>query len=368
MPHTVDTVLIEKQLAAKLQPAYGETTKADFGVCKNCGVCCSNTYIDIGLRESDMIAEKTKLPKFFIGKTNEGDIPGTKVISLHHKYVNNKPVCYFYTGNSCKLHANYGVDSKPLICRTFPFFGISRFGISPNWGDDRDNAMHDVFIKLRQKHLKDKGYTKFDVNVSRTGNKKKVSKLYLAQDPNCRAMKKGNYRTDEQILEILELSTRAFFEHAETSNLIKAGKIPINNYDNQFAERWVEALRYGGEGVYKNYNEGSKTFSCMIRLSDELDDDDKKKCIEALDLEKVIDCINEAKKNDRVYTESGYDKYWVFSLQKDYEHIGVMVGITKNIEKTGTMDLLQDRIELGIEKLNRAFYDFGTGECCTFVF
>jgi len=89
--------------------------------CHGCGRCCRGTIISLGTEDRQRLAEQhwEEQPEF----------SGKRIVARHgllrrqyHLAKNKDGTCIFLEPDGlCRIHKQYGLEAKPLVCQMFPF-------------------------------------------------------------------------------------------------------------------------------------------------------------------------------------------------------------------------------------------------------
>jgi len=326
----------EEKKQPKMFPAFGEMRRFDQDHCASCGDCCKGKVVGIGGSGIIQISNCTKTPGIFLGRPYI-DSDKRRIPKMRWKLVGAEKHCYFFLNNRCKLQQNHGLDVKPGVCRVFPFAVIAEVDVPKDWtSSDKDNVRHTV----ASPH-----FSLEDPNV------------YVASIEGCPALGKGKSLTIPEIYEKIQLTFLDNIDINNTAKLLEKGEVLSTKYDTKLVKRLNSFLSHPNLHHYRNHKKGKSVFSCFFVLSEK-----NKNCMDKVDFEKVLACIKNGQ--EQLKLKDGSKDYWLFALQDNYKHLGVMVGMPQNFEKDFLVYLLRNKFTIGIQTFNQAFYDFKTGECC----
>jgi len=327
---------LEKLLKRKLYPVWGPSSRFNVKKCSKCGKCCKETNVFITFEEIKNISKKTGLPA--LATTRNITVENLKLKRLTGKHLGGgKQACYFYTGNSCKLHEKYGEKIKPYTCWTYPYMCLDEYEVPDHWNEKQ---------KERCKHT-------FTQNLRLLSSERVV---YLAYDEMCPGVGSGKGVGKKELPSMVHKMINGKRKWYETAERIKGGETLVTPEDINFGAELVKMFKDPDNCKFFKTTKNNKTFSCFIEPGPDAD----------INIEKIMDSIELTLKE----FESMHDMmYWAFILQKDYEYVGTIFGVMKDVnpkELGKTLkSILTDHSSDLIKQLGFGFYDMKTGECCT---
>jgi len=325
---------IEGLLKREFNPAWGPRTRFNEKKCPACGDCCK-TNVFVSFEEVEEIAEKTGIPALFLTRDCTVDEKPLKRLAAKH-FGSGKRACYFYTGNSCKLHEKYGEDIKPYTCWTYPYLCLDEHEVPDRWTEnDRKRCRHKVTTE-DEFHREETYY------------------VYLACDEMCKGIGSGRGIGKKELPGIIHKMLEGKAQWFKTQERLIKGEHLITDVDREnFGKRILKMSQKPEESMYAHIESDKGHFSCLIEPSKE-----------DIDYEKILDAIKATQKEFKTTREW---EYWMFCLQKDYENIGIIFCALKELgaEELGEFVGTIFEGKAAINAIGFGFYDTKTGECCT---